>query len=689
LFSNAADSQSQAQVYIYDFNSKKTTVISAPSTRQALDEDDGPFWSPDDKCVSYIVEFGPSKSKQLWIADITSGKNWQFLPERGQAADPKWNYQLPPRLCMQLEASGKSFDVATSDPEARNLYMLTDIGSQSVFTRSPRWSPDGQWVAFASSIDMTQTERDLYREDCFIARPDGSESRNLTNATSPATEKQLNLNALYWSWDGRWILGSGDRFDNQGNKIPTYYLIDPVNGGYQPVLSSYPEKDSIYNYLRSVKWSYDSTKIIILMTRLIVRNWPAKPQYENPHSVISIYDMETGKWEDILDYDEDQDKLNILGFVRRKEIEDISISPDNRSILLSVGQIISADDKTYQPDVCRLDLPDRLISPKAAAHIGPPVERSFAGSQTALTQQQPETTPLTVEDKPVEQVAEVTSDAPEQVGIDGYITTTIEPQHMTVDEAAVSLAPEYTSYFTVNPSRNIILFKGPPDIYEAFKRDLFLIDTKPPQILVDFLAIELSDEANRVLGLDWTYVEGHFAFFQPDGSPVQVYPYEGPGLDLRVGQPSGALDGLRAIPGIGTSLYQGVGTLPREFYIRLNTLIEDGKGTILANPRTVAMSGKESVIQIRKTLNYFFNEGFDVAGRPTNLPGQQDCRSLQRDSQPMRSMSNRARHLSLVDLDSRRWAIKSEKCLFSVICPFWVLSFVKKKDMLPTMFLQS
>ncbi|MHC4192284.1 MAG: type II secretion system protein GspD [Planctomycetota bacterium] len=28
------------------------------------------------------------------------------------------------------------------------------------------------------------------------------------------------------------------------------------------------------------------------------------------------------------------------------------------------------------------------------------------------------------------------------------------------------------------------------------------------------------------------------------------------------------------------------------------------------------MSGKESKIQIRKTLNFFFNEGFDVAGRP-------------------------------------------------------------------------
>jgi type II secretory pathway component GspD/PulD (secretin) len=50
--------------------------------------------------------------------------------------------------------------------------------------------------------------------------------------------------------------------------------------------------------------------------------------------------------------------------------------------------------------------------------------------------------------------------------------------------------------------------------------------------------------------------------------------------------------------------------------VRLNALVQDGKGTILANPRSVAMSGQESIIQIRKTLNYFFNEGFDVSGRP-------------------------------------------------------------------------
>jgi general secretion pathway protein D len=160
------------------------------------------------------------------------------------------------------------------------------------------------------------------------------------------------------------------------------------------------------------------------------------------------------------------------------------------------------------------------------------------------------------------------------------------------------------------------MFKGPRDVLRALRSDLRLIDSPAPHILVDLLAVELSDEANRKLGLDWTYAEGHFGFFQPSGNAIQTFPHVGTGEDYRVGFPSGALDSLATLPGVGQSFYQGVGTLPREFFIRLNTLVSDGDGTILANPRTVAMSGKESMIQIRKTLNYFFNEGFDVSGRP-------------------------------------------------------------------------
>ncbi|GAF92858.1 unnamed protein product, partial [marine sediment metagenome] len=241
-------------------------------------------------------------------------------------------------------------------------------------------------------------------------------------------------------------------------------------------------------------------------------------------------------------------------------------------------------------------LPERYVDASASQHIGPPM-----GREPALAEQ-----PSAPPQIPAQVPAEKT----------GFVTEVVRPLHMTVEEAVASLSANYGQYLTSNAARNLLLFKGPPNVLTRFRSDLRLIDTLAPHILVDFLAVELSDEANRDLGLDWTYVEGHFGFFQPAGSAIQKFPHVDTSEDYRAGLPSGALDSLITSPGVGQSLYQGVGRLPREFFIRLNTLVRDGKGTILANPRTVAMSGKKSVINIRKTLNYFFTEGYDVTGRP-------------------------------------------------------------------------
>jgi Tol biopolymer transport system component len=573
-------------------------VVSQPHSRSAFDEDEGPFWSWDDKNVVYITRPGPARNRQVWVAEADSGRNQRILAERGQASEARWSPLEPSRISLQVEASGDGWDIATVKPDGRNLKLLTDIGAEAIYTREPRWSPTGEWVAFASNAEMTRWERELGRYDCWLARPDGSGARNLTQASSAATEEQISLLHVFWSWDGRWIMCEGRRYDNQGSSIKTAFLIDPVNGGYEPILTSYPRQTGEYNNIQTVKWSYDSTKIAFVVARYTVKNWGPDPEFENRRSVLMLYDMATRKAEDIFVYDAQIDRKEIMGDLHRHHIEDISWSPDNRSLLVTVATIISEDDNIVEPDVYRVDLPQRMISAKAAKHIGPPIGPGAAVNKEPVV--------LTATTEVAEPEPAVSPLAPDE---QDFVTETIRPMHMPIDEAIASLPTEYSKYFTLNPARNIILFKGPADVLAKVRRDLVLLDTDPPHVLVDLLAVELSEEANRDLGLDWTYTEGHFGFFQPVGSALQQYPHDAQSYSLeREGFPSGAIDSLTTLPGVGQSFYQGVGTLPREFFIRLNTLVKDGEATILANPRTVALSGKESLINIRKTLN--------VSGRP-------------------------------------------------------------------------
>jgi len=615
-FTSANDSESQGGVYIYDVLSKKRLSVSQPYTRNSLDPDDGPFWSADDRLVVYKVRVGPARTRQLWVADTVSGKYWRLLAARGEGREARFSPFAPTRISLQIASGGGGFDIATVDPESRDLTLLTNIGAESIRTGQPRWSPTGQWIAFFSDKDMMRNERERRLEDCWIARPDGSEARNLTNASSPATENQLDLSAYSWSWDGRWILAAGNRFDTEGNRIATAYFVDPVNGGYFPILTSKPRETGEIQLFTGAKWSYDSTKIAFVTWRVRVKNWGPRPEYELPRCVLSLYDVKTKKLEEILLFDEQAERKQILSYYGRQRrvgrtrvasLDDISWSPDSRSILLTVATIVSKTDKILQPDVYRLDLPDRFIDPSAAQHDGPPIGRPGRNMAQPVPAAKPE---------PAKEREEATEPQPDATGL---VTTTIEPLHMTVAGAAASISSKYGQYFTTNTARNILLFKGPADVLKELRSDLRLIDSAPPHILVDLLAVELTDEANKNLGLDWTYAQGHIGLFQPTGSTLQKYSFLEPAsevIDYRAGTPSGALESLATLPGVGQMFFRGVGTLPHEFFIRLNTLVQNGQAKIIANPRNVAMSGKESKIQIRKTLNFFFNEGFDVAGRP-------------------------------------------------------------------------
>ncbi|MBN2377272.1 MAG: hypothetical protein JXD22_12775 [Sedimentisphaerales bacterium] len=593
MFANAPDAESQAGVFIYDFQTKRTHAASAPCPHDVLDADEGPVWSADSRYVTYKARPGVARLREVWLHDTITNNLTRLLSDRGEVRNAAWSRQQSDLIGLRVAAPG-GWDLATVRADGKNLTLLTDIGAESLGVGAPNWSPHEDLIAFIYNKDMTQQERDGERGDCWIIQPDGSKARNLTQATSPATEKQLKFDELIWSWDGRWILGMGERYDIQGREIETLYLVDPQHGGYRILLTSHPQEEAEFEKFYAYNWSYDSTKIAILSQRRTVRNWGGGAQYERYRTALSVVDVATDTRTDLLVFDHEQDRKLLLGETDREPIESLSWSPDCRSLLLTVAKIISETDNLLQPDVLRVDLPENLISSQASKTDGPSLGRIPSPPQSALRD-----VPST---QPAEQSSGNISTPPPTT--DNLIIETIRPQHLTVQNTLASLPTQYTSSLTPSASENVLVFEGSADTLANLRKHLQIIDKKAPQILVDLMAVELTDEATRELGLDWTYAEGHIGLYQPLGNAIR---------DLT---PDPGLNGLTTFPGAGQLFYQGVGTLPREFFVRLNALVSDGNGTILANPRTVATSGRESMIQIRKTLNYFFNEGYDTSGRP-------------------------------------------------------------------------
>ncbi len=158
--------------------------------------------------------------------------------------------------------------------------------------------------------------------------------------------------------------------------------------------------------------------------------------------VLGIYDLQTGEDRDILVYDEQLDRKEIMADHDRFRIENISWSPDSRSILLTIANIISEEDNIMEPDIYRLDLPEEFVSPLAAQYDGPAPGRDPSSPAPAVT-----VTSTNLET----QVSQPTPGAQAQTpdfSTEDRVTALIRPQYITLAEAQETLPTEYQKYMT-------------------------------------------------------------------------------------------------------------------------------------------------------------------------------------------------------------------------------------------------
>jgi dipeptidyl aminopeptidase/acylaminoacyl peptidase len=108
------------------------------------------------------------------------------------------------KIVFGSDRAGDVSDLWTADADGGNPVRLTNFTDG--FSGSPRWSPDGEWIAFDRTTDA--------QTDIYVVRAAGGAPRRLT--TNPTNDY-----APAWSRDGRWIyFGSHREGKNQIWKMP-------------------------------------------------------------------------------------------------------------------------------------------------------------------------------------------------------------------------------------------------------------------------------------------------------------------------------------------------------------------------------------------------------------------------------------------------------------------------------------
>lgn len=145
-------------------------------------------------------------------------------------------------------------------------------------------------------------------------------------------------------------------------------------------------------------------------------------------------------------------------------------------------------------------------------------------------------------------------------------TVSIKPKFLKAKEIAKLISPSFASYIQVNEERNMLTITASPEVVDRIIEDIKRVDNMPKQVMLEALVVELSSEARKSIGIDWSATSRKFSGSMQD-------------LDM-------------------TLTYISTPAITRVITAKIHALVDKGLASIKATPRVTTMDGEEASINI-------------------------------------------------------------------------------------------